>query len=75
MSYKIEQVVLLTQEQYEEINGKKFAADCFFYPRQDTDNNWFIDLGEQESCVHPDFQWVKSCPRIEYKPKPIPMPE
>ena len=72
MSYKIEQVVLLTQEQYEEISGKKFAPDCFFYPRQDIDNNWFIDIGEQENCVHPDFQWIKHCPRIEYKPKPFP---
>jgi hypothetical protein len=69
------QVVLLTEQQYREIQGKKFAPDCFFYPRQDADSNWFIDLGEQENCVHPDFQWIKSCPRIEYKPKPIPMPD
>ena len=69
------QVVLLTLEQYQEINGKKFAPDCFFYPRQDVDNNWFIDLGEQENCVHPDLQWIKQCPRIEYKPKSIPMPD
>ena len=69
------QVVLLTEQQYQEIQGKKFAPDCFFNPRQDQDNNWFIDIGEQENCVHPDFQWIKKCPRIEYKPKPIPMPE
>jgi hypothetical protein len=69
------QVVLLTEQQYQEIKGKKFAPDCFFYPRQDVDNNWFIDIGEQQECVHPDFQWIKKCPRIEYKPKPIPMPE
>ena len=75
MLYNMKQVVLLTLEQYQEINGKKFAPDCFFYPRQDVDNNWFIDLGEQENCVHPDFQWIKQCPRIEYKPKPIPMPD
>jgi len=69
------QVVLLTEQQYQEIQGKKFAPDCFFNPRQDQDNNWFIDIGEQENCVHPDFQWIKKCPRIEYKPKPYPMPE
>ena len=75
MSYNMNQVVLLTEQQYQEIQGKKFAPDCFFNPRQDQDNNWFIDIGEQENCVHPDFQWIKKCPRIEYKPKPIPMPE
>lgn len=69
------EVVLLTQEQKQEIEGKRFAIDSYFNPIQDEDNNWIISVEEQEQCIHPDFQWIKQCPRIEYKPKPIPMPD
>ena len=69
------QVILLTEEQYQEIKGKKFAPDYYFLPTQDEDGNWTVGIFEQENCVHPDFQWIKKCPRIEYKPKPYPMPE
>jgi hypothetical protein len=29
---------------------------------------------EQEECTNPDFDWIKQCPKIEYKPKPMPNP-
>lgn len=69
------QVILLSQEQQQEIEGKRFAIDSYFNPIQDADENWIISIEEQEECTHPDFQWIKQCPRIEYKPKPIPMPD
>ena len=69
------QVVLLTQEQKDQIQGQKFAIDSYFLPIEDIDGNWIVSTIEQENCVHPDFQWIKKCPRIEYKPKPYPMPE
>ena len=71
----MEQVIQLTLEQKDQIQGQKFAIDSYFNPWQDADNNWIVSLTEQELCIHPDFQWIKPCPRIEYKPKPIPMPE
>ena len=69
------EIVLLTETQKQEIEGKKFAIDSYFNPIQDLEDNWIISVEEQELCIHPDFQWIKHCPRIEYKPKPIPMPE
>jgi hypothetical protein len=69
----MEQVVLLTLEQKQQIENQKYTIDVYFWPQQDADQNWFITTVEQELCIHPDFQWIKQCPRIEYKPKPIPM--
>lgn len=68
------EVILLTQEQKQEIEGKKFMIDQYFLPIEDVDGNWAVTLFEMENCTHPDFQWIKKCPRIEYKPKPIPNP-
>jgi hypothetical protein len=69
------EVVLLTQEQKDQIQNQRFAIDSYFNPIQDLEDNWIISVEEQDQCTHPDFQWIKKCPRIEYKPKPIPMPE
>ena len=66
------EVILLTETQKQEIEGKRFAIDSYFNPIQDENNNWIISVEEQDQCIHPDFQWIKQCPRIEYKPKPMP---
>jgi hypothetical protein len=71
----MEQVILLTQEQAESLEGRMFTIDSYFYVRQDADGNYFITVFEMEHCTNPELQWIKKCPRIEYKPKPIPMPE
>ena len=67
-------VISLTQEQKQEIEGKKFMIDQYFLPIEDADGNWAVTLFEMENCTHPDFQWIKQCPRVEYKPKQIPTP-
>jgi len=69
------EVVKITQKQKDQIQGQKFAIDSYFLPIEDVDGNWIVSTIEQENCIHPDFQWIKKCPRIEYKPKPYPMPE
>jgi hypothetical protein len=66
------EVILLTLDQKEQIEGKKFTIDSYFLPIEDEDGNWIISTIEQDLCTHPDFQWIKQCPKIEYKPKPIP---
>ena len=68
------EVILLTEEQAQEIKGRKFTTDSYFNPIQDEDNNWAISVMEQDLCTNPDFDWIKRCPLIEYKPKPIPNP-
>jgi hypothetical protein len=71
----MEQVILLTQEQAELLKDRMFAIDSYFLVQQDNDNNYFITVFEMEHCTNPELQWIKQCPRIEYNPKPIPMPE
>jgi hypothetical protein len=68
------EVILLTLEQKEQIEGKKFTIDSYFLPIEDEDDNWVVSTIEQDLCTHPDFQWIKQCSRIEFKPKPIPTP-
>jgi hypothetical protein len=70
----MEQVILLTQQQAESLEGRMFTIDSYFYVRQDIDNNYFITVFEMENCTNPELQWIKQCPRIEYKPKPIEIP-
>lgn len=70
----MEQVILLTEQQKQEIEGRKFTTDSYFNPREDGDGNWIVSTFEQEHCTNPDFDWIKRCPRIEYKPKPMPNP-
>jgi len=71
----MEQVILLTQDQAESLKGRMFALDSYFLIQQDADDNNFITVFEMEHCTNPELQWIKKCPRIEYKPKPYPMPE
>lgn len=64
-------VGLLTLDQYEQIVGQLFAPDSFFNPIQDANDDWIISEEEINFCTNPEFQWVKSLPLIEYKPKTI----
>jgi hypothetical protein len=70
----MEQVILLTQQQAESLEGRMFTIDSYFYVRQDIDDNYFITVFEMEHCTNPELQWIKQCPKIEYKPKPMPNP-
>jgi hypothetical protein len=71
----MEQVIILTQDQAASLQGRMFTLDSYFLVQQDIDDNNFITVFEMEHCTNPELQWIKKCPRIEYRPKPIPMPE
>jgi hypothetical protein len=68
------QVGLLTESQKNELVGQLYDEDSYFNPIQDIDDNWIISTEEMEFCVNPEFQWVKTLPLIEYKPKPVKPP-
>ena len=68
------QVGLLTIAEKDSLVGQLYDEDSYFNPIQDLDNNWIISIEEMEFCVNPEFQWVKTLPLIEYKPKPIEPP-
>jgi hypothetical protein len=65
-------VGLLTIEQKDSLVGQLYDEDSYFNPIQDIEDNWIISVEEMEFCVNPEFQWVKTLPLIEYKPKPSP---
>jgi hypothetical protein len=66
------QVGLLTESQKDSLIGQLYDEDSYFNPIQDIEDNWIISVEEMEFCVNPEFQWVKTLPLIEYKPKPSP---
>jgi len=66
------QVGLLTESQKNEIVGQLYDEDSYFNPIQDLEDNWIISTEEMEFCVNTEFQWVKTLPLIDYKPKPSP---
>lgn len=61
------QIVLLTIEQKNSLEGVQYKEDSFFNPIQDINNNWIISSEEQEQC---SIEWVKELPLSEYLPKP-----
>ena len=66
------QVGLLTESQKNELVGQLYDEDSYFNPIQDISDQWIISVEEIEFCVNPEFQWVKTLPLIDYKPKPSP---
>lgn len=64
-------VGLLTESQKEQIQGKEFAKDSFFYVIKDANNNWVISIQEMEQATIPPYKWVKELPLIDFKPKQI----
>ena len=65
-------VGLLTESQKDSLVGQLYDDDSYFNPIQDDFDQWIISTEEIEFCVNPVFQWVKTLPLIEYKPKPSP---
>lgn len=67
-------VGVLTQIQRDELVGQKFAPDSYFNPILDYYANWVISQVEIDSCINPQFLWVKNLPIIEFVPGPPPGP-
>jgi hypothetical protein len=65
-------VGLLTESQKDSLVGQLYDDDSYFNPIQDDFDQWIISTEEIEFCVNPVFQWVKTLPLIDYKPKPSP---
>jgi hypothetical protein len=65
-------VGLLTESQKDSLVGQLYDDDSYFNPIQDDFDQWIISTEEMEFCVNPEFQWVKTLPLIDYKPKPSP---
>jgi hypothetical protein len=66
-------VGLLTENQKQQIDKKKYAPDSYFNVISDTNDNWVISTEEMEQCVVEEFMWVKDLPLIDFKPKETPI--
>jgi hypothetical protein len=67
---------ILTQEQYQEIQGKEFAPFQHFNCAQDINDIWFNFVTEQQIPLIQESQyaWLFDLPQGEYIPKPTPNP-
>lgn len=62
-------VGLLTNDQKNQLVGKKYTDYSFYEPLQDDNNNWILSIQEIEATTNDKFMWVHNLPMIEYKPK------
>ena len=67
-------VGLLTEIQKDELVGTWYAADSYYNPIQDVNDNWVISVEEIANTTNPDTLWVKELDLITYEPKPTPSP-
>jgi hypothetical protein len=67
---------ILTEEQYQEIQGKEFAPYQHFNCVQDINDVWFNFVTEQQIPLveASQYAWVLDLPQGEYIPKPTPNP-
>lgn len=59
-------VYKLTPEQADALRGTMYAADSYFNPIEDANDDWIISVEEVETT---SIGWVKDLPPIEYVPK------
>lgn len=62
-------VGLLSDEEKEAIEGKRYAKNKYFKPLQDEDGFWVLPLDQIRKNKNIDFWWVLYLPQIDYKPK------
>jgi hypothetical protein len=67
---------ILTEEQYQKIQGQEFAPYQHFNCVQDINDAWFNFVTEQQIPLveASQYAWVLDLPQGEYIPKPTPNP-
>lgn len=68
---------ILTEEQYQEIQGKEFAPFEYFNCVQDINSVWFNFVTDQQKPLiqQSEYAWVLDLPQGEYvSPPPPPFP-
>jgi len=67
---------ILTEEQYQEIQGQEFAPFECFNCVKDINDVWFNFVSDQQipQIEASQYAWVLDLPQGEYIPKPSPNP-
>lgn len=65
---------ILTEEQYQEIQGQYYSPSQFFNCVQDINDVWFLFLSDQDKqeIAVTEWAWIFDIPQGEYVPKPQP---
>ena len=65
---------ILTNDQYNEVQGQYYTASQFFNCVQDIDGTWFLFLSDQDKpeVAASEYAWVLDLPQAEYIPPPPP---
>lgn len=65
---------ILTNEQYEQIQGQYYSPSQFFNCVQDINDVWFLFLSDQDKqeISLSQWSWILELPQGEYVPKPSP---
>lgn len=66
---KLLYVGLLTETQKDKLVGQLYAANSYYNPIQDLNDNWIISVEEIEQTITLEFMWVKDLPLIFFEPK------
>jgi K+-transporting ATPase c subunit len=67
-------VGLLTESEKDSLIGQEFAADSYFNPIQDNNDNWIISQEEMSGCTNQEFIWVKNLTLVEFEAKVLENP-
>jgi hypothetical protein len=62
----------LSQEQYDQVQGKQYAPYQCFNCVESIDNIWFTFLTEldKQTILNTEYNWILDLPQGEYIPKP-----
>jgi hypothetical protein len=65
---------ILTNEQYNQIQGQYYTPYQFFNCVQDINNVWFLFLSDEDKpeVAITEYAWVLDLPEAEYIPPPPP---
>jgi hypothetical protein len=65
---------ILTESQYNEVQGQFYTPYGFFNCVQDIDGIWFLFLSQQdkEQILDTEWNWILTLPEGEYVPPPAP---
>jgi len=65
---------ILTEEQYNQVQGQFYTPYEFFNCVQDINNVWFLFLSQQDKqeIINTEWNWILTLPESEYVPQPTP---
>jgi hypothetical protein len=63
---------ILTQENYDQVQGQYYTEYQFFNCVQDINGVWFLFLSEEDkqTIVNTEWDWILTLPEGEYVPSP-----